>query len=153
MYNVLEKLRSGEAIEGKDKGICDQGLIGLLKDIHDRIDTAVADAYGWPVDLTEEEIPGRLVDLNLERTKEEADGKIRWLRPEYQNPDGREGQAKGKTLEMHMGVKDTTIKPVWPKTMPEQVAAVRDALTNLGETTSGQVAAPSNGAAPLTSYR
>ena len=140
MYNVLEKLRSGEPIEGKDKEIYDQGLIGLLKDIHDRIDTAVADAYGWPNDLSDEEILQRLVDLNHERTKEEAAGKIRWLRPDYQNPDGRNAQAKGETGEMDLGIKDTTAKPPWPKTMPEQVAAVRDALADLGEATPEQLA-------------
>lgn len=45
MYNVLEKLRAGEQIEGKDREIYDQGLIGILRDLHDRIDVAVADAY------------------------------------------------------------------------------------------------------------
>lgn len=44
MYNVLEKLRAGEVIEGKDKDIYDQGLIGILRDLHDRIDAAMADA-------------------------------------------------------------------------------------------------------------
>jgi len=140
MYNVLEKLRAGDTIEGKDKEIYEQGLIGLLKDIHDRIDTAVAEAYGWPADLGDEEILQRLVDLNLERAKEEATGKIRWLRPDYQNPSGRDGIAKGETGEMDLGVKDTTVKPAWPKTMPEQVAAVRDALAELGHATPEQIA-------------
>lgn len=139
MYNVLEKFRGGEVIEGKDKEIYNDGLIGLLKDIHDRIDTAVADAYGWSVDLTDEEILQRLVDLNLERAREEADGKIRYLRPEYQNPDGHKSQAKGQS-EMDMGDKDTSVKPAWPKTMPEQVAAVRDALADLGTATPDQIA-------------
>ena len=140
MYNVLEKLRAGDAIEGKDKEIYEQGLIGLLKDIHDRIDTAVAEAYGWPADLSDEEILQRLVDLNAERAKEEAAGKIRWLRPDYQNPTGRDGIAKGETGEMDLGVKDSTVKPAWPKTMPEQVAAVRDALADLGHATPEQIA-------------
>ena len=140
MYNVVEKLRAEEVIEGKDKEIYDQGLVGLLKDIHDRIDTAVAEAYGWPVGLTNEEILQKLVDLNLERAKEEASGKIRWLRPEYQNPTGRESQAKGETGEMDLGTKDTAAKPPWPKTMPEQVAAVRDALAVLGKATPEQLA-------------
>jgi hypothetical protein len=47
MYNVLEKLRAGEALNAKEKEIHDQGLITLLKQIHDEIDQAVLLAYGW----------------------------------------------------------------------------------------------------------
>ncbi|MFN4130776.1 MAG: RNA-binding protein, partial [Paracoccaceae bacterium] len=74
MYNVLEKLRAKERIEGRDKETYDQGLIGILRDLHDQIDTAVAEAYGWPATLTDDEILHRLVDLNRERAAEEARG-------------------------------------------------------------------------------
>ncbi len=69
MYNVLEKLRAGEAIEGKDRELYDQGLIGILKDLHDQIDAAVAEAYGWPVDLSDEDLLFRLVALNRNAPK------------------------------------------------------------------------------------
>jgi len=36
---------------------------------HDRLDRAVLDAYGWPHDLGNEEILGRLLALNLERVE------------------------------------------------------------------------------------
>jgi len=36
---------------------------------HDRLDRAVLDAYGWPHDLGDEEILGRLLALNLERVE------------------------------------------------------------------------------------
>jgi hypothetical protein len=39
---------------------------------HKRLDFAVAAAYGWPVDLTDEEILEKLLALNLERAAEEA---------------------------------------------------------------------------------
>jgi len=77
MYNVLEKLRAGEWIEGKDREIYDQGLVGILRDIHDQIDAAVAEAYGWPLDLSDDEILHLLVDLNRARAAEEAQGHIR----------------------------------------------------------------------------
>jgi hypothetical protein len=48
IYNVLEKLRKVEPLNDKDKAIHDAGLITLLKQIHDELDTAVAEAYGWP---------------------------------------------------------------------------------------------------------
>jgi hypothetical protein len=39
---------------------------------HKRLDAAVAAAYGWPADLTEDQILERLLALNLERAAEEA---------------------------------------------------------------------------------
>jgi hypothetical protein len=139
MYNVLEKLRAGETIEGKDREIYDQGLIGILKDLHDQIDAAVAEAYGWPVDLSDEDILFRLVALNKERAEEEARGHIRWLRPDYQNPEGRVA-AKGKTKDMDLGITAKVEKAPWPKTLPDQIAAVREALTEMGEATPDQIA-------------
>ena len=85
MYDVLEKLRSDETLADKEKTIHEQGLVSVLKQIHDELDAAVFDAYGWPVTLTDEEILERLVALNAERAAEEARGLIRWLRPDFQN--------------------------------------------------------------------
>ena len=140
MYNVLEKLRAGQAIEGKDKAIYNQGLIGILRDIHDRIDVAVAEAYGWPADLSDDEILHRLVDLNRERAAEEARGHIRWLRPEYQNPTGAQAAQTDAQGTMDVGPADSKDKPAFPKTLPDQIAAVREALSDLGEATPEQVA-------------
>jgi len=47
MYNVLEKLRTGETLTDKDKKIHDEGLVTILKQIHDELDAAVLEAYGW----------------------------------------------------------------------------------------------------------
>jgi hypothetical protein len=140
MYNVLEKLRANERIEGKDREIYDQGLVGILRDLHDQIDAAVADAYGWPATLTDDEILHRLVDLNRERAAEEARGHIRYLRPDYQNPQGYKAQDKGEQTALDIGPKDTTEKAPWPKSLPEQIAAVRAALSDMGEATPEQVA-------------
>jgi hypothetical protein len=38
-----------------------------LEHAHAALDTAVFAAYDWPVDLPDEEILARLLDLNLER--------------------------------------------------------------------------------------
>ena len=86
-YNVLEKLRAGTApgdLGIADRRIFDDGLVGILNEDHDKLDAAVAAAYGWPADLPETEILTRLVALNKERTQEEAQGLVRWLRPDYQ---------------------------------------------------------------------
>ena len=80
LYNVLEKLRAGvmpDALEPTDRRIFDDGLVLILKELHDRLDVAVADAYGWPVDLPDEDILAHLVALNKERVREEARGHVR----------------------------------------------------------------------------
>ncbi|PUE50897.1 hypothetical protein B9Z47_04015 [Limnohabitans sp. 2KL-1] len=98
MYNVLEKLRNGEALTAKDKTMHEQGLVSVLRTLHDELDAAVLQAYGWsdlgPVPHQNDAAHAawtdalllRLVDLNTRRAAEEASGTIRWLRPDYQNP-------------------------------------------------------------------
>jgi len=143
MYNVLEKLRAETPIEGKDKEIYDDGQIGILKDLHDRIDAATADAYGWPADLTDEQILENLVALNKERAAEEARGHIRWLRPEYQNPEGTQAKDSTKQSEADLGeIAPVADRTVWPKTLSDQITAVRGTLEALEEpATVEQVAA------------
>ena len=41
MYNVLEALREGRALTAKEKAIHTQGLVSVLKDLHDELDAAV----------------------------------------------------------------------------------------------------------------
>lgn len=139
MYNVLEKLRAGEIIEGNDREIYDQGLVGMLKDLHDQIDVAVTEAYGWPVDLSDEDVLIHLVALNKKRAEEEARGHIRWLRPDYQNPSGQQA-TKGQQSELDVGPTTRVEKAPWPKTLPDQIAAVREALHEMGEATPDQIA-------------
>ena len=40
--------------------------------VHERLDAAVAAAYGWPADLSDAEVLERLLALNLERYEEEG---------------------------------------------------------------------------------
>lgn len=99
----------------------------------------MAEAYGWPADLSEDDILHRLVALNHARAAEEAAGHIRWLRPDYQNPAGRIAAAKTGKLDLG-DTAEPADKPTWPKSMPDQMAAVRDALSDLGQATPEQVA-------------
>jgi hypothetical protein len=94
LYNVLEKLKAGSVLNAKEKSIHERGLVAVLHSLHDELDAAVLDAYGWG-DLalrkaqgegTDEVLLERLVALNAERAREEAAGTVRWLRPEFQNP-------------------------------------------------------------------
>lgn len=140
MYNVLEKLRAGERIEGKDREVYEQGLVGILKKLHDDIDAEVAAAYGWPVNLPEHDLLQQLVDLNRERAAEEAKGRVRWLRPAYQNPAGRAVAVKGEQIEADFAGRAASGKALWPKLLPQQIAAVQGALTELGEATPEEIA-------------
>ena len=47
MYNVLDALRSGTALSTKERSIHEQGLVSVLRQLHDDLDAAVLDAYGW----------------------------------------------------------------------------------------------------------
>ena len=114
LYNVLERLRELDngcdalPLNQKEKDIHEAGLVSVLKSIHDDIDRATFEAYGWQdlgarligrpgatmpsphksedQEQAEEELLTRLVALNLERQEEEKKGKVRWLRPDYQIP-------------------------------------------------------------------
>ena len=165
MYNVLEKLRSGEALNAKDKEIHAQALTSILQELHDKLDRAVFAAYGWD-DLAaelvgkpgattplpdkpeaqaqaEEELLSRLVDLNTQRAAEEAQGTIRWLRPDFQAPastplsprDGMPSQqedlalADDDTGSLSAAEGNTpAVKRDWPKVLREQTRLVRELL-------------------------
>ncbi|MDI1253191.1 DNA methyltransferase [Thermomonas sp.] len=160
MYNVLEKLRSGEPLTPKERTIHEHGLVSVLRQLHDDLDAAVLDAYGWsdllpvlrvahgndaPVEgqtrddakrAFDETILERLVALNAERAAEEARGQIRWLRPEFQNPQAHAAPEQG-TLDTSSEDHDTYVLPVaaakpmpWPKDTVEQVRAVADLLAS-----------------------
>lgn len=166
MYNVLEKLRAGEELTEKDKTTHQNGLLSLLRELHDDLDTAVFEAYGWsdlatklvgkpgattplpdkPAEQAEaeEELLMRLVELNKQRAQEEAEGTIRWLRPEYQSPDSVAEQTD-LALETVAASKPKAVaakdKATFPKAIPEQLKVLREALAenaytleNLAET-------------------
>ncbi len=53
------------------RGSVSRAEVQELDDIHAALDNAVLDAYGWPHDLSDEEILERLLALNLERAGKE----------------------------------------------------------------------------------
>lgn len=130
----------------KERVIHDQGLVSVLKQLHDDLDEAVFHAYGWDdlwkrresddPDAWENELLERLVALNLERAEEEARGHIRWLRPEFQNPDGDTAlEAKQTELKLPAAKKKAAkkvAKQKWPDRLPDQVAAVRALIPEMG---------------------
>lgn len=180
MYNVLEKIRKEEPLTDKDRKIHDQGLVSVLRQIHDEIDAATLEAYGWPdlslpalsqskrsngeelngraspaqrdkpspladrlaagnesAEALEQQILQRLVDLNHERAAEEAQGKIRWLRPEYQDPESEKSEDRSLESEKQTELPGTEtpqvsgLKPPpstklpWPKDLPARVSLIQ----------------------------
>jgi hypothetical protein len=83
--------------------------------------------------LLDDTLLDRLVALNAERAEEEKRGLIRWLRPEFQNPQGA-----GPAVQTEIESTDETgavIAPVaaaakqpWPKDLTEQIKAVAAVL-------------------------
>ena len=153
MYNVLEKMRAGEELSDKEKTINRQGLVSTLLEDHDALDRAVFEAYGWqdladrlvgrpgattplsdkPADQAEaeEELLMRLVELNKQRVAEEAQGKVRWLRPDYQAPDVTQVDAELTTAQTEApkaAAPAAKGKATFPKAVPEQLKVLREAL-------------------------
>jgi hypothetical protein len=113
LYNVLDALRRGTPLSVKEKTLHEQGLVSVLQSLHDELDAAVLQAYGWsdlgPVpwrdetarDSWTETLLERLVALNAQRSAEEAGtwpgspsgGLVRWLRLEFQDPAPRAAAA------------------------------------------------------------
>ncbi len=128
MYNLLAKLRAGEAFTPKEREQHAAAQTEILRQLHDALDAAVAEAYGWPVDLAEPEILERLVALNRARAEEEKRGLIRWLRPEYQAPEAQPKAAP--LLDLEPATAAVAAAPVelqpWPKELKAQLAALRD---------------------------
>jgi hypothetical protein len=139
-YNVLEKLRSGEALNVKEKVIHEHGLVGVLKSLHDELDSAVLEAYGWG-DLTlpadTDTLLGRLVELNARRAAEEAAGTVRWLRPEFQRSgqaslaaiDDDEADSDAKEISL---MRSAVVQRSWPAEITEQIKAVAEVLASSG---------------------
>ena len=159
MYNVLEKLRGGEKLTDKEKNIHQQGLVSVLRELHDDLDRAVFEAYGWP-DLAdklvgrpgatiplpdkpadqaeaEEELLMRLVELNEQRAEEESRGIVRWLRPEYQAPDAVQAEVEiaPKTASAKSKATTNKGKATLPKAIPDQLRVIRQSLAERAHTT------------------
>jgi hypothetical protein len=147
MYNLLEKLRAGQPLTDKDREYNNRALVSTLKQIHDELDTAVLDAYGWPHDITDEQILERLVALNAERAAEERNGHIRWLRPDYQAPATQATQtAIANLIDSPEPIAPAAEPQPWPTQPKAQLAAIRDLLrSNPGHWSIDQIAAQFKG--------
>jgi hypothetical protein len=121
------------ALDAKDKRINDMGLVSRLLELHTRLDAAVLDAYGWPHDILESEILERLVALNAQRSEEEHNGTVRYLRPEYQNPT-KVNQDTMLEVPDELTLAPAKLEKIaFPKTLGEQSQAIRNVLKTIGK--------------------
>lgn len=154
MYNVLERVREryagiGEELTDSERDVYDAAQIAILMEIHDDIDRAVLEAYGWSdlapaligkvgatlpsphklpeQEAAEEELLTRLVALNIERRDEERRGHVRWLRPDYQIPKLGH-KVKSETADMDVTPIITEDAPAWPSDGLDQIKIVRELL-------------------------
>ena len=158
LYNVLAKLRAEAPLSPKEKTLHEHGLVAVLRSLHDELDAAVLDAYGW-ADLRPaladhrpaaaearaaavETLLERLVALNAKRAAEEAAGAIRWLRPEFQARASSAVQGTQAGLDVGTPGEDDeaaatrpaaapaapVAKRPWPTGLPEQIKAVAELL-------------------------
>jgi hypothetical protein len=137
MYNVLEKLRSGEPLTDKERLSYDQGLVSGLQRLHSDLDEAVCSAYGWSGGLSDDIVLEKLLTLNQVRTAEESSGTVRWLRPAFQEAKG----AVPRAVRVPEAPEHQLQLP-WPMELPQQVAAIRDFIVASSEAlTANDVAA------------
>lgn len=142
--------------------------MAVLRELHDELDAAVLAAYGW-ADLAPTPSPRRgdgrdgahplgsgqamtpaahtellirLLALNQSRAAEELEGRVRWLRPDFQNPQQPapgpvQAAFDGMDAAPALTARSASAAPMapapihpWPAALPEQVRAVADILAS-----------------------
>jgi len=146
----LEALRANATLTAKQRAIHDQGLITVLRQLHDELDAAVAAAYGWEgevlkcesakvLKLTDDEILERLVALNRQHADEETRGTVRYLRSAYQQPHVVPASAGSAAVQSDLALPSSDLHPSslipqpseplpWPASLADQIALVRGVI-------------------------
>ena len=58
---MVERLRAGQTLTtAKEQTINQQGLASVVLSLHQQLDAAVAESYGWPTEFPDAEILTRL---------------------------------------------------------------------------------------------
>ncbi|MEH3107655.1 MAG: class I SAM-dependent DNA methyltransferase [Sphingomonas fennica] len=133
LYNLLGQRRSGTTPTAAAAALMGAGRIAILDHLHQRIDQAVAAAYGWPEALGAEAIVAQVVALNAERRREEQAGRTRWLRPDHQAARVGRGVAPAAGDQPALAPIATPAgRPPLPRDPFERSAAIMAALAARG---------------------
>lgn len=129
LYNALETSKAGGSLSREELDIQNRGRTLILKELHNSIDQAVMRAYGWPTDLSDEQIIEQLVILNQVRAAEERRGLIKWLRPDYQIDKIGPLAHRADRVQSIFAAKTVAKKTVFPEGHNNQARAVLDILS------------------------
>jgi hypothetical protein len=152
VYNVLEAVREGRALDAGERRIYDQACVGLLLDYHDTLDREVLAAYEWsdllPLlqqargratrdlaseawGLFEAELIQRLIQLNGSRASDEKRGLVRHLRARH--AEDRTAEVVQEEIETGADVLAETpgiaaVATAWPREAVDQLRAITETL-------------------------
>jgi hypothetical protein len=132
LYNLRSAVIAGATLPPADEDRRRRGRVDVLIELHDRIDAAVIDAYGWPANIDDAGMVAALVALNAARRAEERAGTVRWVRPAYQLE--RAGiatlsSARGPVEQIEAALPAAPVrKPMFPRDAIGQTAAVLSVL-------------------------
>ncbi|MDD3546492.1 MAG: class I SAM-dependent DNA methyltransferase, partial [Kiritimatiellae bacterium] len=136
-------------LTSKQRAIHEQGLVTILRQLHDELDAAVVEAYGWGGEnvqrstfnaqrssMPDAEILERLVELNRQRAAEESRAVVRYLRPAYQRPVAMPAQSDLDLPTNELHPSSLILHPSetlpWPSSLAEQIALVRGVIDQTG---------------------
>jgi len=121
LYNARARVTSQEELTEAERMAYEQGCVGILDHLHDRLDRVVAEAYGWPSDLRDEQIVDRLIELNRGRGEQEALGEVKFLRPAYQAGKVKVGR-RSKQIEVSLPASQAKME------LPQEPGALASSL-------------------------
>jgi len=129
MYNVIKKLRTGEALTSKERTVHEVSACGVLRELHDTLDGLVADAYGWSWPATDAVMLEQLVALHDQRAVAEHDGEPHWLRPDFQrrSVSSTPLRSDAPTLGLVATETDMHLTQPWPPDAIAQITGLRAA--------------------------
>jgi hypothetical protein len=118
IFNLVDARREGRTLTKKEQAIHSRIATDAFIQLLDELDNAVLEAYGWPHDLDDQEIVELVLELNHERAAEEAQGRVRWLRPDLATTEQQATIASTKAKPKRIDTVD------WPVDPFDQMAAV-----------------------------
>lgn len=129
LYNVRERVASGENLTDAERAVSDRGLVRVLDHLHRRIDEQTRLAYGWATHMDDEATVAALMRLNRDRIDEEGRGVVRFLRPAYQAP---RVPVAAQPTQVEADLATTTPRPALPDAPDALASALLTTLRRTG---------------------
>jgi hypothetical protein len=125
LHNVLAKLRVGTPLTAPEREVHTLAAAGSLLDLQERLDSLVAEAYGWAWPAETEVVLERLVALHQLRVAEERAGTVRWVRPDFQLVSVG-GIEQTEAVMSGVAPEEAAIPAIqWPSDAIQQITALR----------------------------